>query len=83
MIAEVNKNVVKSFGNILEQVVGPGAARQYAPPPDGISTRGGSTSVRGRVRTSPASGQLQAARSACPQPGWDRQTDRRTDHRIT
>jgi len=48
------------------QVIAPGAARRYAPPADGSSTRGGSTSVRGRsaVRTSlvaAAVAKLQAA----------------------
>ena len=33
MIAEVNKNVVKSSGNILEQVVGPGGGETIYPPP--------------------------------------------------
>jgi len=32
------------------KVIAPGAARRYAPA-DGSSTRGGSTSVRGRVRS--------------------------------
>jgi len=52
------------------------------PPPDGSSTRGGSTSVRGRVH-SPYMAEMQAAsmptaygsyapRAAAP---WDRQTD--------
>ena len=43
----------------VEQVIVPGAARRYAPA-DGNSTRGGSTSVRGRVR-SPHMAKLQAA----------------------
>ena len=38
----------------------PGVARRYAPPADGSSTRGGSTSVRGRIR-SPHVAKLQAA----------------------
>jgi len=42
----------------VEQVIAPGAARRYAPA-DGSSTRGGSTSVRGRVR-SPHMAKLQA-----------------------
>jgi len=63
----------------------PGAARRYAPA-DASSTRGGSTSVRGRVR-SPHMAKLWAA-SACIAKGscapraaapWDRQTDRQTD----
>jgi len=36
-------------GPLYQQVIAPGAARRYAPA-DGSSTRGGSTSVRGRVR---------------------------------
>jgi len=35
----------------IRQVVAPGAARRYAPTADRSSTRGGSTSVRGRVRS--------------------------------
>jgi len=42
-----------------EQVIAPGAARRYTPA-DGSSTRGGSTSVRGRVRR-PHTAKLQAA----------------------
>jgi len=38
------------------QVIAPGAARRYAPAADGSSTRGGSTSVRGRVRSPHISG---------------------------
>ena len=66
-----------------------GAARQYAPA-DGSSTRGGSTSVRGRVRSPHISGGRPAAGSqradslgscatqqACYSLGWDRQTDER------
>ena len=46
----------------LKQVIAPGAARRYAPPrADGSSTRGGSTSARGRVR-SPHMAKLQAFR---------------------
>jgi len=49
-------------------------------PADGSSTRGGSTSVRGRVRSPhiPAAGQLQAARAPTVQAGTDRRTDRLT-----
>jgi len=43
----------------IQQVIAPGAARRYAPA-DGSSTRGGSTSVRGQVR-SPHMAKLQAA----------------------
>jgi len=68
-----------------------GAARQYAPA-DGSSTRGESTSVRGRVRSPHISGGRPAAGSqradslgscatqqACYSLGWDRQTDGQTD----
>jgi len=58
----------------------PGAGETISRPADGSSTRGGSTSVRGRVR-SPHMARLQAAsviqpRAAAP---WDRRTDRKTD----
>jgi len=70
-----------------KQVIAPGAARRYAPA-DGSSTRGGSTSVRGRVRSPHISGGrpwLSCRRPACLwpmaaerlgqlQPGTDRRT---------
>jgi len=46
---------------LVKQVIAPGAARRYAPRADGSLTRGGSTSIRGRVR-SPPMAKLQAAR---------------------
>jgi len=46
--------------SVSKQVIAPGLARRYAAPADGSSTRGGSTSVRGRVR-SPHMAKLQAA----------------------
>jgi len=65
------------------------------PTADGSSTRGGSTSVRGRVRSPhissgrPTAGSQRANNlgSCSTQPvccilGWDRQTDGRTDGRI-
>ena len=63
----------------VEQVIAPGAERRYAgmPAADGSSTRGGSTSVRGRVR-SPHMAKLQAASvpiaqdSCAPRAGTDR-----------
>ena len=62
-------------------------ARLYAPPPaDGSSTRGGSTSVRGRVR-SPHLAKLRAASvpiaygSCAPRAGTDRRTDNGTAYR--
>ena len=46
------------------------------PPADGSSTRGGSTSVRGRVRSPHISGGRAAAGSQrAYNLGWDRQTD--------
>jgi len=60
-----------------KQVIAPGAARRYSPA-DGSSTRGGSTSVRGRLRSAHMAN-LQVAsvpRAAAP---WDRQTNRQTD----
>ena len=56
----------------------PGAARRYAPA-DGSSTRGGSTSVRGRIR-SPHTSKLQAASvpiayGSCAMGQTDGQTD--------
>ena len=66
--------------------------RDDMPPVDGSSTRGGSTSVRGRVRSPhicgvrPAAGSQRADSpgSCATQPasfslGWDRQTDGQTD----
>jgi len=56
-----------------KQVIAPGAARRYSPA-DGSSTRGGSTSVRGRLRSAHMA-KLQVAsvpRAAAP---WDRQTN--------
>ena len=57
----------------------PEAARRYAPRPvDGSSTRGGSTSDRGRVRSPHISGGRPAAGSQRAYSlGWDRQTDGR------
>ena len=59
--------------------------RDDMPPPapaDGSSTRGGSTSVRGRVR-SPHVAKLQAyILGQLRAYGWDRQTDSRTDGGI-
>ena len=57
----------------------PEAARRYTPRPvDGSSTRGGSTSVRGRVRSPHISGGRPAAGSQRAYSlGWDRQTDGR------
>ena len=51
------------------------------PAASGSSTRGGSTSVRGRVRSPHISGGRQwlQPRAAAP---WDRQTDRRRDRGI-
>jgi len=62
------------------------------PPANGSSTRGGSTSVRGRVRSPHISGGRPAAGSqradslgsfatqqACYSVGWDRQTDGQMD----
>jgi len=71
----------------------PGGGETICPPADGSSTGGGSTSVRGRVR-SPHMAKLQAASvpitegrcartAAAP---WDRQTDTQTDgspYRLT
>ena len=60
-----------------KQVIAPGAARRYSPA-DGSSTRGGSTSVRGRLRSAHMAN-LQVAsvpRAAAP---WDRRTNRQTD----
>ena len=60
----------------IGQVFAPGAARRYAPAADGSSTRGGSTSVRGRVRSPLISGGRPAAGSQRAYIiGWDRQTD--------
>jgi len=59
----------------------------YAPPANGSLTRGGSTPVRGRVR-SPHMAKLQAASvpiaygSCAPRAGTDKWTDRRTDRGI-
>jgi len=65
----------------VKHVIAPGAARRYAPA-DGSSTRGGSTSVRGRVR-SPHMAKLQAyILGQLRAYGWDRQTDSRTDGGI-
>ena len=80
MIAEVNKNVVKSFGKILEQVVGPGAARQYTLPQMAFR-------LAADLRPS-ADGSAHPRRPAsCRQPGQRAHsragTDRRTDGRIT
>ena len=57
------------------QVIAPRVARRHAPA-DGSSTRGGSTSVRGRVRSLHMT-KLQAASvfRAAARLGWDRQTD--------
>ena len=71
----------------------PGGGETICPPPaDGSSTRCGSTSVRGRVRSPHIIGGRPAAGSQCAhslgscasQPAcyslcWDRQTDRQTD----
>ena len=57
-------------------------------PADGSSTRGGSTSVRGQVRSPHTSGGRPACLGSCAtqpafySPGWDRQTDGQTDRRI-
>jgi len=60
----------------------PGVARRYAPPPaDGSSTRGGSTSVRGRIR-SPHVAKLQAASVPVAYGRLRHGTDRRTDRGI-
>ena len=57
------------------QVIAPGPARRYAPA-DGSLTRGGSASVRGRVRSLHISGGRPAAGSQRAYSlGWDRQTD--------
>jgi len=74
-----------------QQVTAPAAARRYAPA-DGSSTRGGSTSVRGRVRSPHISGgrpgagsqRADSLRSCATQPacyslGWGRQTGGQTD----
>ena len=53
------------------------------PPVDGSSTRDGSTSVRGRVRSPHISGGRPAAGSQRANSlGWDRHTDRQIDGRI-
>jgi len=57
----------------FKQVIAPGAARRYAPA-GGSSTRGGSTSVRGPVR-SPHVTKQQAASVPTAAAPWDRQTD--------
>jgi len=80
--------------NLIETSYRPGAAKRYTPA-DGSSTRGGSTSVRGKVRSPHISGGRPAAGSqrayslsscatqpACYGLGWDRQMDRRTDRGI-
>ena len=78
-VGHLDNFIVPPSSKLLEQVIAPGAARRYVPA-DGSSTRSGSTSVRGRVR-SPHMAKLQAAslpiayRAAAP---WDRQMDRRT-----
>ena len=56
----------------------PGDGEMICPTPaDGSSTRGGSTSVSGRVRSPHISSGRPAARSQhAYSPGWDRQTDR-------
>jgi len=74
--------------NTLRQVIDrPAAAKRYAPA-DGSSTRGGSTSVRGRVRSPHISAGSQRAYSQAVVPrsqraiasaGTDRRTDGRTD----
>ena len=52
-------------------------------PADGSSTRGGSTFVRGRVRSPHISGGRPAAGSQRAYSlGWDRETDRQTGGRI-
>jgi len=78
-VGHLDNFIVPPSSKLLEQVIAPGASRRYVPA-DGSSTRSGSTSVRGRVR-SPHMAKLQAAslpiayRAAAP---WDRQMDRRT-----
>ena len=70
--------------------------RDDMPPADGSSTRGGSTSIRGRVRSPhtfggrPAAGSQRAdsigscaTQPACYSLGCDRQRDRQTNGRIT
>ena len=64
----------------VEQVIAPGAVRRYAPADDS-STRGGSTSVRGRVR-SPHMAKLQAASVPYSLGQLRHGTDRQTDGRI-
>ena len=64
---------VPRSGNECEQVIAPwkGAERDDMPPADGSSTRGGSTSVRGRVRSPHISGGrrwLSYRQPACLQP---------------
>ena len=54
----------------------PGRRRDDMSPADGSSTRGGSTSVRGRVRSPHISGDRPAAGSQRAYSlGWDRRTD--------
>jgi len=60
-------NVWKYHPVHCKQVIAPGSARRYAPI-DGSSTRGGSTSVRGRVRSPHIDSQRAYSL-------WDRQTD--------
>jgi len=58
-----------------ERVIAPGR-RDDMPTADGSSTRGGSTSVRGRVRSPHISGDRPAAGSQRAYSlGWDKQTD--------
>ena len=72
---------------VLRQVIAPGGGETICPPPaDGSSTRGGSTSVRVRVR-SPHVAKLRAAsvpiaQGSCAMGQTDRRTDRRTGRGI-
>ena len=87
-----DKNVIKLnmklnlylSSQVIQQVIAPWVARRYAPA-DGSSTRGGSTSVRGRVR-SPHTAELQAASVPIAQgscaPTAAAPRDRQTDGRI-
>jgi len=72
-----DRAIVAASYYLTKQVIAPGSARRYAHP-HGSSTRGGSKSVRGRVRSSHSSGGRPAAGSQRGYSlGWDRQTDGR------